>query len=68
MKLIRFKTTLNQGEDNSVDAWIEIPAPPNVMELWEDGYALTTYIEKTTNLFCEEQTIIERNKLSVNIK
>lgn len=60
MKLIRFKTILNQGEDNSVDAWIEIPAPPNVIELWEDAYSLTTYIEETTNLFCFEQTVVEK--------
>ena len=59
MKYIRFQTTFNdrlEGCKNPRNkhllGYIEIPAPENLENM--DGYELTTYVEKTTNLFVLE--------------
>lgn len=53
MKIIRFKTTFHntlKGAGNYPEkiGFVEIPLPNNIDE--KDGYALTKYVEQTTNL------------------
>lgn len=67
MKVIRFRTTfgdirgcLHKDNLNKLSI-IEIPAPENYKELEDDGYKLTEYIERTTNLFVLNQIIIEKD-------